>query len=75
MLIDIGEATIDKYSQILKSAGTIFINGPMGVFEKKLSANGTKKVWEATADSAGFSIVGGGDSVAAANLFNLATRR
>ena len=46
MLIDIGEATIDKYSQILKSAGTIFINGPMGVFEKELSANGTKKVWE-----------------------------
>ena len=74
MLIDIGQVTIDKYTKILESAGTIFINGPMGVFEKEPSANGTKAVWEATADSAGFSVVGGGDSVAAANLFKLSDK-
>ena len=72
MLIDIGSRTIEKYSKTLREAGAIFINGPMGIFEKEPSANGTKAVWEATADSAGFSVVGGGDSVAAANLFEQA---
>jgi phosphoglycerate kinase len=74
MLIDIGAKTTDKYSKILAQAGTIFVNGPMGVFEKPESAYGTKSVWEAAADSAGFSVVGGGDSVAAANAFGVSER-
>ena len=71
MLIDIGAKTIRRYAQILSAAGTIFVNGPMGVFEKEASANGTKAVWEAIAASHGFSVVGGGDSVAAANMFGV----
>ena len=74
MLIDIGAKTTDKYSRILAQAGTIFVNGPMGVFEKPESAHGTKSVWEAAADSAGFSVVGGGDSVAAANMFKVSEK-
>ena len=74
LLIDIGQKTIDRYAQIIHDAGTVFINGPMGVFEKKPSEAGTKAVWEAAADTKGFSVVGGGDSVAAANLFGVGER-
>ena len=71
VLIDIGAKTIRKYEQIISAAGTIFVNGPMGVFEKEPSANGTKAVWEAIEASTGFSVVGGGDSVSAANMFGV----
>ena len=71
MLIDIGAKAIRKYADITWRAGTVFINGPMGVFEKEDSAMGTKAVWEATAASGGFSVVGGGDSVSAANVFGV----
>ena len=74
LLIDIGAKTISKYEQIIRDAGTVFINGPMGVFEKEPSAAGTKAVWEAAADTKGFSVVGGGDSVSAANLFGVSKR-
>ncbi len=74
MLVDIGTNTIAKYDQIIREAGTVFINGPMGVFEKTPSAAGTKAVWEAAAGTRGFSVVGGGDSVAAANLFGVSDR-
>lgn len=74
MLIDIGEKTIARFEKILHEAGTIFINGPMGIFEKKPSEKGTRAVWEAAADTKGFSVVGGGDSVTAANQFGLGKR-
>ena len=71
MLIDIGVKTIQKYTKFISTAGTIFVNGPMGVFENEPSANGTKAMWEAVAASDGFSVVGGGDSVSAANMFGV----
>ena len=74
LLIDIGHKTITAYAQIIHDAGTVFINGPMGVFEKKPSEAGTKAIWEAAADTKGYSVVGGGDSVAAANLFGVSER-
>ena len=74
LLIDIGKKTIERYAQIIHDAGTVFINGPMGVFEKKPSEAGTKEIWEAAADTKGYSVVGGGDSVAAANLFGVGER-
>ena len=74
LLIDIGRETISRYERIIREAGTVFINGPMGVFEKKPSEAGTKAIWEAAADTKGFSVVGGGDSVAAANLFGVSER-
>jgi phosphoglycerate kinase len=50
------------------------MNGPMGVFEKKPSEAGTKAIWEAAADTKGYSVIGGGDSVSAANLFGVSER-
>jgi phosphoglycerate kinase len=74
LLIDIGAGTISMYEKIIREAGTVFINGPMGVFEKKLSEDGTKAVWEAAANTRGYSVIGGGDSVSAANLFGISDR-
>ncbi|MCA9311281.1 MAG: phosphoglycerate kinase [Phycisphaerales bacterium] len=75
MGLDIGPATRDRYSDVLRKAGTIVWNGPMGVFEWSLFAVGTKQVAkaivEATAQGA-VSIVGGGDSAAAAEQFGVA---
>jgi phosphoglycerate kinase len=74
LLIDIGQKTIDRYVHIIREAGTVFMNGPMGVFEKTPSAAGTKAIWEAAADTKGYSVIGGGDSVSAANLFCVSER-
>lgn len=65
MGLDIGPRTVEKYSNILARARTIFWNGPMGVFEIDTFSQGTKKIAEAVANSEALSIVGGGDSVAA----------
>lgn len=47
LLIDIGARTISKYEKIIREAGTVFVNGPMGVFEKQPSQAGTKAIWAA----------------------------
>ena len=65
MGLDIGPKTVEKYSDILARARTIFWNGPMGVFEIDTFSRGTKKIAEAVANSEALSIVGGGDSAAA----------
>ena len=71
-LMDIGSNTIAKYEQIIKDAKTIFFNGPAGVFEKTETELGTKFVLTAIAKSNAFSVLGGGDSIAAVNKYNLA---
>jgi len=75
MGLDIGENAIVDYAACIKSSKTILWNGPMGVFELESFQEGTKQVAlavvEATKNGA-FSLVGGGDSVAAINKFNLA---
>jgi phosphoglycerate kinase len=71
-LMDIGSNTISKYEQIIKDAKTIFFNGPVGVFEKTETELGTKSILSAIARSNAFSVVGGGDSIAAVNNYNLA---
>lgn len=65
MGLDIGPKTVEKYREIINTAQTIFWNGPMGVFEIDKFSHGTVKIAEAVAHSKAFSIVGGGDSVAA----------
>lgn len=65
MALDIGPATQAAYAAKLAGAKTIFWNGPMGVFEFDAFAAGTRAVADAVADSAGWSVVGGGDSVRA----------
>jgi phosphoglycerate kinase len=72
--MDIGPATITEYAGIIKSAGTVVWNGPMGKFEVDAFANGTKGIAEALAASAAVTAVGGGESAEAIEKFGLADR-
>jgi phosphoglycerate kinase len=72
--VDIGPATIEKFSQIIKDAKTVVWNGPMGVFEDAEFAKGTKAVAQAVADSSATSIIGGGDSAAAIEQLGFADK-
>ena len=67
MGMDIGPKTIQIFSDAVKSAKTVVWNGPMGVFENPILATGTKAVAQAMADTDATTIIGGGDSAAAAN--------
>jgi phosphoglycerate kinase len=71
LLVDIGDNTIQQYSQVIAEAKTIFFNGPVGVYEQPVSAEGTRRILNVIATSAGYSVLGGGDSVAAAGRFGL----
>jgi 3-phosphoglycerate kinase len=72
MFLDIGPKTIKLFESVIKQAGTIFWNGPMGVFENSEFSMGTKKIAKAISKSDGESILGGGDTIAAINHFQLA---
>ncbi len=76
MGLDIGPDTIARYVEAIMSAGTVVWNGPMGVFEWPIFATGTRQLAEAVArvtlERGAISIVGGGDSAAAAEKFNVA---
>jgi phosphoglycerate kinase len=65
MGLDIGSATVTQFATALRGAKTIVWNGPMGVFEKAPFAAGTLGVARAVADSGAFSVIGGGDTIAA----------
>jgi phosphoglycerate kinase len=74
MIFDIGPDTTAQLVKILKSAGTIVWNGPVGVFEFEQFAAGTKELAQAIADSTAFSIAGGGDTLAAIDKYNIADK-
>ena len=74
MIFDIGPQTSAALVDILKSAGTIVWNGPVGVFEFEQFADGTKALAQAIADSDAFSIAGGGDTLAAIDKYNIADK-
>lgn len=75
MALDIGPASCDAFAKAFVGAGTVFWNGPMGLFEKDAFAAGTRRVAKAIADAtSAFTVVGGGDSVAAVQEANLADR-
>jgi phosphoglycerate kinase len=71
MIFDIGPETAQKLAGILKDAGTIVWNGPVGVFEFDQFGEGTKALAMAIADSDAFSIAGGGDTLAAVDKYNI----
>lgn len=72
--VDIGHETVREYQQLILNAGTVFVNGPMGVFEQLESEYGTRAVWQAIADTNGHSVLGGGDSITATEKFGLTDR-
>jgi phosphoglycerate kinase len=72
--LDIGEDTAIQYAKVIRSAKTVFVNGPMGVFEKPETEAGTRIVWEALAETGAYTVVGGGDSVTAAKKFKVTDR-
>jgi phosphoglycerate kinase len=72
--VDIGPQTVKLFSSAIGSARTIFWNGPMGVFEKPPFDRGTKAVAEKIAAVHGFTVAGGGDTVAAVQRFGLAEK-
>lgn len=77
MGLDIGEQSVELFSDVISQSKTILWNGPMGVFELRPFQNGTVAIAKAVAsatDKGAFSLVGGGDSVAAVNQFDLADR-
>ncbi|ECN8657807.1 phosphoglycerate kinase, partial [Salmonella enterica subsp. enterica serovar Typhimurium] len=71
-ILDIGDASAQQLAEILKNAKTILWNGPVGVFEFPNFRKGTEIVANAIADSEAFSIAGGGDTLAAIDLFGIA---
>jgi phosphoglycerate kinase len=74
LIVDIGHGTVESYGKTIAEAGTVFVNGPLGVYEKPETVYGTREIWTATADSRGYSALGGGDSIAAMNAFGLAKK-
>ncbi len=73
-ILDIGDASAQQLAEILKNAKTILWNGPVGVFEFPNFRKGTEIVANAIADSEAFSIAGGGDTLAAIDLFGIADK-
>lgn len=69
LYVDIGVKTIEKYKGFLGEAGTIFANGPAGVYEDKRFEAGTRGIWQAIAQSKGYSVIGGGDTVSSASRY------
>lgn len=69
--MDIGPKSTERFLNEIKSAGTVFWNGPVGVFEFDIFAKGTEAIAKALAESDCISIIGGGDSAAAVHKFNL----
>lgn len=72
--LDVGSKTAESYRNAILNAKTVFVNGPMGVFEQAPSEYGTKAVWQALADTEGFTVLGGGDSITATEKYGLASK-
>ncbi|MGU3289166.1 phosphoglycerate kinase [Acinetobacter radioresistens] len=74
MILDVGPDTAQAFAEILKNSKTILWNGPVGVFEVDQFGEGTKTLSQAIAESAGFSIAGGGDTLAAIDKYEVADK-
>jgi len=74
MIFDIGPDSANALAEIIKNAGTVVWNGPVGVFEFDQFGNGTEAIANAIAESSAFSIAGGGDTLAAIDKYNVADK-
>lgn len=73
-ITDIGSNTANMYAKIINDSKTVFVNGPMGVFEQQETELGTKTVWEALGQTEGYTVLGGGDSITATKKFGLSEK-
>lgn len=67
--VDIGAETAKLYQEKIRASKTVFVNGPMGIFEEEPTEYGTKAVWEALGDTEAYTVVGGGDSITATTKY------
>ncbi|HIO91670.1 MAG TPA: phosphoglycerate kinase [Leucothrix mucor] len=74
MIFDIGPKSVAELCEVIKNAGTIVWNGPVGVFEFDQFGSGTKEIAMAIAESDGFSVAGGGDTLAAVDKYDIADK-
>ena len=72
--VDVGHETVEAYREFIFSAGTVFVNGPMGVFEQSESEYGTRQVWDAIAETKAYTVLGGGDSITATEKYGLSDK-
>ena len=70
-VVDIGSRTIQTYTDLIRASRTVFVNGPMGVFEQAASEAGTRAVWAALGATPAFTVLGGGDSITAARKYDV----
>jgi phosphoglycerate kinase len=73
-IFDIGAITVESYARIIKNANSIVVSGPMGVYENSEFIFGTKRIFGEVADSQGFSLAGGGHTVAALQELGLSDK-
>ena len=71
---DVGDKTIARFRQSIANAGSVFVNGPAGMYEDARWEKGTKEIWKAIADAPGYTVVGGGDTISAATKFTDLTK-
>lgn len=74
MILDVGPNTAEEFAKVVRKAGTVVWNGPMGVFEEDAFAKGTEEVARALANSEAISVIGGGDSAAAVHKTGVSDR-
>ena len=67
--VDIGTETAKAYQEIIRSSKTVFVNGPMGIFEEEPTEAGTRMVWDALGDTEAYTVIGGGDSITATTKY------
>lgn len=69
MFPDVGTKTIALYAEKIAGAGSVFVNGPAGMYEKPMWEKGTREIWKAIEQAPGYTVVGGGDTISAATKY------
>jgi phosphoglycerate kinase len=71
---DIGTKTASEYSEIIMKSKTVFVNGPLGIFEEAETELGTKIIWDALGKTDAYTVLGGGDSITATSKYGLTNK-